>query len=154
MRKKICPPQNFSPKLRIFFTFCDLVNRTPTGRKSQNTGFLGPFGLGQPLALEEIPGRKQKTRNFPELGALLRGKSVRPKSFSPKLRNFLTVCVLVDWTSGGGKSQNTGFSGPLGLGQPLAHREIPGGKQKNENSQIETKNRQTNPLQLGPNTQS
>ena len=46
--------------VRNFFTFCVLTHRTPRGEKSQNTGFLGPFGLGQPLALREIPGRKQK----------------------------------------------------------------------------------------------
>ena len=32
----------------------------PTGGKSRNTGFLAHFGLGQSLALREIPGGKQK----------------------------------------------------------------------------------------------
>ena len=57
---KVRPLQKNLPELRSFFTFCVLAERTPTGRKSKNTGFLGPFGLGQPLALGEIPGRKQK----------------------------------------------------------------------------------------------
>ena len=59
-----------------------------------------------------------------ELGALLGGKSVRPKSFSRKMRNFFTFCVLADRTPRSGKSQNTGFLGPFGPGQPLALREI------------------------------
>ena len=41
----------------------------------------------------------------------------------------------------------------FGLGRPLALGEIPSGKQKNTNSLIETEKRETNPLQLGPNTQ-
>ena len=53
----------------------------------------------------------------------------------------------------GGKSRNEGFLGYSGLGRPLALREIPGGKQKNTNSLIETEKRETKPLQLGPNTQ-
>ena len=31
-----------------------------------------------------------------ELGGLLGGKFVRPKTFSPKLRNFFTFCILAD----------------------------------------------------------
>ena len=42
-------PKSFFPKLRNFVTFCVLADRTPTSGKSQNTGFLGTFGLGQPL---------------------------------------------------------------------------------------------------------
>ena len=42
-------PKSFSRKLRNFFTFCGLTDRTPRGGKLQHTGFLGPFGLGQPL---------------------------------------------------------------------------------------------------------
>ena len=56
-------PKSFSPELRNFFILYVLANRTPTGGKSRNTRFLGHFGLGQPLALREIPGRKQKTTN-------------------------------------------------------------------------------------------
>ena len=81
-------------------------------------------------------------------------KSVRPKSLSQKLRNFFTFCVLADQTPTGGKSQSTGFLGPFGLGQPLALIDIPGGKQNNENNHMQTEKRETNPLQLGPNTQS
>ena len=88
------------------------------------------------------------------LGALLGGKSGRPKSFSPKGRNFFTFYVLADRTPTGEKSRNTGFLGHFCLGQPLALREIQGGKQKNTNSHIETEVRETNPVQLGPNTQS
>ena len=49
--------------MRKFFTLCVLAERTPTGGKSQNTGVLGTFGLGQPLALEEVPGRTKKNAN-------------------------------------------------------------------------------------------
>ena len=84
----------------------------------------------------------------------MRGKSVRPKSFSPKLGNFFTLCVLANQTPGGGKLRNTGSSGHFGLGRPLALKEIAGGKQKNGSSHMETEKRKTNPLQLGPNTQS
>ena len=46
-----------------------MPDRNPTGGKSQNTGVLGHFGLGRPLAPREIlgPGRKQKTQ-FPGAG--------------------------------------------------------------------------------------
>ena len=42
---------------------CVLADWTPRGEKSQNTGFLGPFGLEQPLALGEIAGGKEKNKN-------------------------------------------------------------------------------------------
>ena len=46
-----------------FLTFYVLADRTPTRGKSQKTGILGHFGLGRPLALVEIPGRKHKNAN-------------------------------------------------------------------------------------------
>ena len=70
------------------------------------------------------------------------------------VRNLFTFYVLTDRTPRGGKSRNTGVLGHFGLGQPLALREILGGKQKNANSHLETGKRETNPLQLGRNTQS
>ena len=70
------------------------------------------------------------------------------------VRNFLAFYVLADRTPRGRKSQNTGMLGHFGFGRPLALGEIPGGKQKNRNSLIETENGETNPFQLGPNTQS
>ena len=68
--------------------------------------------------------------------------------------NLFALCVLAGRTPTGGKSQNTGIVGHFGLGRPLALREIPGGKQKTTNSLIGTEKRGTNPLQLGPNSQS
>ena len=62
--------------------------------------------------------------------------------------------VLPDRTPTCGKSQNTGILGHFGPGRPLALIEIPGRKQKNTNSLIETEKRETYPLQLGPNAQS
>ena len=92
--------------------------------------------------------------NFLVLGALLGEKSGRPKIFFPKVRHFFTFYVLADQIPTGGKSRSTGFLGHSGPGRALARREIRGGKQKNTNSRIETEKRETNPLQLGPNTQS
>ena len=139
-----------------FLTIYVLPDRTPTGGKLQNTGILGHFGLGRPLALIEIPGLGRKRKN-----AISRcwmhvwgGGSGRPKSLSPKVRNFFTFYVSADRTPRGGKSQNTGGLGHFGLGQPLELRKILGRRQKNINSHIETEKRETNPLQLGPNTQS
>ena len=88
MEKKVGRPKSFSQKARKFFTFCISIDRTPRGVKSQNTGFLGPFGLGQPLGTERNSGPKTEKRDFPELGALFLGKSGRPKSFFQKERNF------------------------------------------------------------------
>ena len=80
--------------------------------------------------------------------------SGRPKKLSLKVRDFSTFYGLADRTLTGGKSQNTGVLGHFGPGRPLALREILGGKHKNTNSLMETERRETNPLQLGPNTQS
>ena len=88
-------PKSFSPKVRNFFMFYVLVDWTPMGGKSRNTGVLGHFGLGRLLALGEIPGvgRKRKIANFQVLGALLGGKSRRPKSFSVRFfkKTFLAL---------------------------------------------------------------
>ena len=51
--------------------------------------------------------------NFPVLGALLRKQSGRPKSLSPKLRNFFTFSVLADRTPGDWKSRNAVFLRPF-----------------------------------------
>ena len=68
------------------------------------------------------PGQKARKYNFPVLGALLGGKSGRPKSFSPKLRSFFTFYVLADRTPGAGNRE---------ILVPLALREIPGEKREN-----------------------
>ena len=49
--------------VRNLFTFYGLADETPTGGKSQNTGILGHFGRGRPLAFREIPGLCQKRKN-------------------------------------------------------------------------------------------
>ena len=46
-----------------FLTFYLWPDGTPVRGKSQNTGILGHFGLGQPLALREIPGLARKWKN-------------------------------------------------------------------------------------------
>ena len=52
---------------------------------------------------------KNRKIQFPGPRGTFGKKSVRPKSFSLKLRNFLRFCVLADWTPRGGKSQNAAF---------------------------------------------
>ena len=64
LEKKFVRPKHLSPTLRNVFTFCNLVDRTRTGGKSQNTSFLGPLWLGQPLALREIISRKTDCREY------------------------------------------------------------------------------------------
>ena len=64
--------------------------RTPTWSETVIYGVFGPFWAAGTWR-NSGPGRKTAKRNFPELGALLGGKSVRPKSFSPKLRNFFFI---------------------------------------------------------------
>ena len=82
-------PKSFSRKPRNFFTFCVLTDRTPRGGESQNTGFLGPFGLGQPLGTKRNSGLKTEKRDFPELGALLGGKDGHPKVSPENCATFL-----------------------------------------------------------------
>ena len=86
-------------------------------------------------------GAKTEKCNFPELGAHLGGKSIRPKSFSQKVRNLFTICVLANRTRRAGKSQNTGVLDTFGPGRPLALREIPGRTKKSTNSLVETEKR-------------
>ena len=70
------------------------------------------------LALGTWKNSRRKTRkcHFPVLGALLWGKSGRPTSFSPKLRNLFILSVLAEKRPTCGKSQNTGGLGHFGLG--------------------------------------
>ena len=76
--------------------------------------FPGARGLEKSRA-----GPKTEKCNFPVQGALWGGKSGRPKSFSPRVRNFFTLHILADRTPTGGKSQNTGVSGHFGLGRHI-----------------------------------
>ena len=110
--EKTCLPQKFLPEIAQFFYICVLADRTPRGGKSQNRGFLGPFGLGQPLGTQRNCGPKPEKRNFPELGAHLGENPVRPKSFSPQLCNFFTFCVFADRTPMGGEKTQTALLRP------------------------------------------
>ena len=125
---KIRPPQKFLPKIAELFYSLRFGQPDLQGREIAKYMVSRPFW---PRAALGTSGPKTEKHNFLELGRRLGGKSIRPKSFSQKLRNFFTVCVLADRTPGGGKSQNTVFLGPFGLGQPLALGEIPGQKGKN-----------------------
>ena len=60
---KIRTPQNFRPESAQLFCTFRFGRPDPHGEKSQNTGFLGHFCLGRPLALREIRGRIQKNTN-------------------------------------------------------------------------------------------
>ena len=61
-------PQMFVPESGTFLHFYVLADRTPTGRKSQNTGFVGHLGLRRPLALGGIPDLGRKRKNTISLG--------------------------------------------------------------------------------------
>ena len=138
--------------VRNFFTLLVLPDRTLRDGKSRNTGISGHFGPGRPLALREIPGLAENGKiQFPGARGTFGGESGRPKNFSPKVRNSSTFHVLADRTPTSRKSRDTGLLGHFGLGR---HTEIPGGKQKNANSLIETEKREANPLRLSPNTKS
>ena len=103
----------------VFGTFLSRsVGWTPTWSETVIYWAGGPFRAAGTWR-NSGPRPKTENRNFLELGALLGKESVRPKSFSPKLRNFFTFCFLADGTPTGGKSQITGFVGPFGLGKPL-----------------------------------
>ena len=58
---EIRPPKKFLPDVaQLFYVlFPVLADWTPRGGKSRNTGLLGDFGLGQPLALRKIVGGKR-----------------------------------------------------------------------------------------------
>ena len=71
-----------------------------------------------------------KTQFPGAMGHFFGGESGRPKRFSLKFCSFFTFHVLGDRTPTGGESRNTGFWVHLGPGQPLARREIPGGKKE------------------------
>ena len=64
--------------------------RTPRWSLRVIYSVVGPFWA----AGNSGPGSKTEKRDFPDLGALLGGKSDRPKIFSQKWRNFFTFCVL------------------------------------------------------------
>ena len=63
--KQSVRPKIFSPKLRNCFTFCVLAERTPTGRKSQNNGFLRPFRPRAALGTWRNSGRKTAKHKQP-----------------------------------------------------------------------------------------
>ena len=123
----------------VFRKFFGTIFFCPTPRWLQRVIYcgFGPF-VAAGTYRNSGPGSKTEKRDFLELGALFGKKSVRPKSFSQKVRKFLTFCVLAERIPTGGKSQNTGVLGPFGPGKPLALREIPGRTKKNTNSLIET----------------
>ena len=61
-----------------------MTGRTPSGGKSQNTGFSGPFGQGQPpWHLEKFRAKSRKTR-FPGARGTFGGKKRPPKKLLPK----------------------------------------------------------------------
>ena len=83
--------------VRNFFTCCILTDRTPRGGKSQNTGILGPFGLGQPLGQEKFHAENRKTR-FPGARGHFWGGNLSPRKVSPK--NCATFLRFAFWPTG------------------------------------------------------
>ena len=96
----------------------------PHGQEIAKYGYFRPFWPRTALGTYGNPGAGPKTEkcNFLVLGALFGKTSGRPKSFSPKVRNFFTFYVFADGSPTGEKSQNTGVLGHFGLGRPLALR--------------------------------
>ena len=129
--EKIRPPRKFLPKVALLFCVVHFARREPPGAGNCEILGLWPFWPRTALGTSRNSGRKTEKRNFPVLEALLREKYGRSKKFSPKFRNFFTVCALADRTPTGGQSRNTGFVGHFGLRHPWALGKIPGGKQKN-----------------------
>ena len=71
----------------------------PHGRKPQNTGMVGHFSLGQPLALKEIPGPDQKRRN-----TISRCSGSQNEKRSPRYPGWFSV-----WTSRFGRPDLHGW---------------------------------------------
>ena len=91
-----------------FFKVCVLTDRTPRGGKSQNTGFLGPFGLGQPLALGEIPGRKQNNAISRSSGHFWGGNPSAPKISPQNCATFLHFACCPTGPPGAGNRKIQG----------------------------------------------
>ena len=129
--------------VRNFLPFYVLPDRTPTGGKSQITGILGQFSLGRPL---EIPGLGRKTGkyNFPVLGAFLRGIPDAPK-VSP--RNYATP------KPHGREIAKYGVLRPFWPRTALGPWNFRTENRKTQPATLRPKG-ETNPLQLGPITQS
>ena len=91
-------------------------------------GVLGHFGLGRPLALEEIPSpgpKSEKNAIFLVLGVPKRGKKL-PRYPEWLSETFLHHTFWPTRTPTDGKSQNTCILGHVGPGRPLGLGEIPG----------------------------
>ena len=99
---------------RNFLTFYVLAGQTPTGGKTRNTRILGHFGLGWPLALEEIPGpgRKRKKRNFTVLG-VPKQKKMLPRYPGWLSATFLHVIFWPTGPSGAGNQEKRVFQAIL-----------------------------------------
>ena len=84
-------PKIFTPKLRNFFTSCVFADRTPQGREIAKYWFFRPFWpRAAPWHLKNFRDENRKTQVAGTRGTFGE-KSIRPKSFSPKLRNFFTL---------------------------------------------------------------
>ena len=99
---------------RNFLTFYVLAGQTPRGGKTRNTRILGHFGLGWPLALEEIPGpgRKRKKRNFLVLGVPKQKKNL-PRYPGWLSATFLHVIFWPTGPSGAGNQEKRVFQAIL-----------------------------------------
>ena len=73
------PPQVFLPESAQPFYLFRFGRPDPHGREITKYGFLEPLWRRTALGTCRNTGRKTEKHNFPELRALLGGKSVRPK---------------------------------------------------------------------------
>ena len=102
------------------------------------------------MALKEIPGWAENGKmQFAGARDTFGGEIRTPQKFLPESAH---LCYILHF--GQPDPHGREILGHFGPGRPLALREIPGGKQKNTNTLIETEKKETNPIQLGPNTQS
>ena len=87
-------PQKFLPQKAQLFYSLSFGQLDPHGREIAKYWYSRPFWPRAALGTWRNSGPETEKCNFLELGALLRQKSVRAKSFSPKKHNFFTFCVL------------------------------------------------------------
>ena len=97
-----------------FFTFSVLTDRTPRGRKSQNTGFLGPVGLWH-FEKSRAQAENRKTQ-FPGT----RGRKLEGKNYHAIRDGCLQLFYILHFDRPDPQGREIlFFLGPFGLGQPL-----------------------------------
>ena len=112
-----------------------MADWTPTGGRTRNTGILGQFGLGRPLALREFPGRKWKNTHFP--GAT--GPKTEKKCYHPIQDGCLHLFYVLHFGQPalhGRENAQYGDFGPFWPGTALATNPRRGPKTEKHNSPL------------------